>query len=1118
MRLYLQNGYKLNNGNQSSYTILDRIGEGASCIAYRAVMEATGNECIIKEYYPSHIAIERFDNGDLVCASKSFEIFEAGSRRFRQAIENQIQLRLIDDVGNQTFYVIDSFSENNTYYVVVPRFCGSTYNNNSEMSLYDRMRVCRSVADYAKRCHKARYLCLDIKPDNIFVLPETPEFAMFFDFDSISKLSDISFGKSSSYTETWAAPEQILPGAYKSISYCTDIYILGELIFWSVFDRHSYDCEHRKHSRYKFEESKFSDELSEDAEDILTEIFHNTLRSSGKNRFQRMDELIKKIDDLLVEMYHGKESIISIMPSVASFFVGREDVLENVYDKISENHKVILSGVGGIGKSEIAKQYVEKYKNEYRSIIYLTYSVDLLSTIVNAPFLSEYEQKEEETDIHYCKRKLCKLAELYSGNNLIVIDNLNVELEDIEHKEIWGQIYSLPCDLIITTRCNQEAYYRYQMYIDRLEKEQLEELFNNYCQYEEDEKENVSKIISAVHGHTLVVELIAKQSRMSIKTPHEMLQMLEKKGVLGFDSDNIKWNLKKGTVSDHVKGLFSISDMSEEQKQLMYLMSFMPVSGVDEGLFFDFYEINNTSDMRFLIDNGWISELYGTSRMISMHPVIANIIMDELNNNAVDADEIYIKSMTAMSLWNNKDSINQDAYYAICKSIAIQTSVCGSQSEKAADYLVKYSSAFWKYGNIDERRKLLLQAIEIYDALYGIDKYVAVREYAYNSYVTTINDVNHIEEVRALCSNHLKKAKKNKDLFLQGCWYIQMCKASHVRNSTKNRVSVMYAVYSIKLMLLINRLQRMSKKKNPSLISKEYLDSLHYGYLSGLNLSGSLNLNLASVYEQYSENNVFFARDTWFEVYYYKQAISIRNRYKDAKSVNSSGNSISKIIDLANIDILERRYNEALNRLEEIIIYFEEHNIPSNVHIVVVRDMIGTIALTIGDYERAIFEYNLCLEIANELNLKSINGIRIGLGRAYILNGKLKEAGSLNYQLFCDLKEVDSDNRGTYFAEMYYNVALRYLMMEKFEQAEEYFLHSIEQFYNCSIVGNRRDVGIARSKYQIGKMKYDTSPKVSARYIQDAFETFEKCLGEKHSETIECREWLKKCEPYLNLK
>ena len=427
MRLYLQNGYKLNNGNQSSYTILDRIGEGASCIAYRAVMEATGNECIIKEYYPSHIAIERFDNGDLACASKSFEKFEAGSRRFRQAIENQIQLRLIDDVGNQTFYVIDSFSENNTYYVVVPRFCGSTYNNNSEMSLYDRMRVCRSVADYAKRCHKARYLCLDIKPDNIFVLPETPEFAMFFDFDSISKLSDISFGKSSSYTETWAAPEQILPGAYKSISYCTDIYILGELIFWSVFDRHSYDCEHRKHSRYKFEESKFSDELSEDAEDILTEIFHNTLRSSGKNRFQRMDELIKKIDDLLVEMYHGKESIISIMPSVASFFVGREDVLENVYDKISENHKVILSGVGGIGKSEIAKQYVEKYKNEYRSIIYLTYSVDLLSTIVNAPFLSEYEQKEEETDIHYCKRKLCKLAELYSGNNLIVIDNLNVE-------------------------------------------------------------------------------------------------------------------------------------------------------------------------------------------------------------------------------------------------------------------------------------------------------------------------------------------------------------------------------------------------------------------------------------------------------------------------------------------------------------------------------------------------------------------------------------------------------------------------------------------------------------------------------------------------------------------
>ena len=853
MRNSLNEGYKLINekASQSSYTILSVMGEGGSCISYLAKMDSTDNECVIKEYYPLSLSLERNESGTLLCPEIEQEKYNLGIKHFIDATDNQIRLRLFENTSNQTFYVIDRFKANNTYYVITPRFNGETYKNNLEISLYDRVRVCRSVADYVRRCHMAGYLCLDIKPDNIFVVPETPEFVMFFDYDSVCKASDISFGKTSSYTEKWAAPEQLLPGAYESISFQTDIYILGELIFWSVFDRHSTEEEHRRNSKYKFQEIQYSDDISDDAKESLEEIFHNTLRSSVGNRYDSVDQLIVKIDELLVKLYPRNESIVSLLPAPTSFFVGRENEIEIIETKLRDEKKVFLSGVGGIGKSEIAKQYVYQFKEEYRSIIYLTYTVDLVSTINNAFFITDFEQKEEETDIHYCNRKINKLSELYSGRNLIVIDNLNIEIEDIDYREIWQKICALPCELIITTRCNQEAYYKYQIYIDGLKTTSLEEIYNYYCKYGEEQRGFVEDIISAVHGHTLVVELIARQTRSSMKTPEEMLQVLEEKGILGLGTETVKWDLRKGTVSDHVKGLFTISNISDEQRQIMYMMAFMPLTGVDVKLFFEFYEADNYSDLRYLIDNGWISESLDSSRRISMHPVIRSVVIDELLDNRMLANDVFVRSINAMVVLSKNDSINEDEFYAMCKSIAIQISMWNFEVEKAADYLSRYVNSFAKYGNSEERRKYLLKSIAIYDSVYGTEEYVAVREYAYNSYVELINDVNHVSEVKDLCERHLWKAKENKDLFMQGIWYTTMTKAAFIRNYTKSNFSLMYVPFFFKLINIYHKMKDASGKIKP-LITHEYLESLHYDYLLELNLSETLYLNMASCLERLS--------------------------------------------------------------------------------------------------------------------------------------------------------------------------------------------------------------------------------------------------------------------------
>ncbi len=1112
MRYFLGEYYKLNNDKGATYTILNVIGEGGSCIAYRAKVDSTGTECVIKEYYPISYAIERVTGGQLICKEK--ERLELGIKEFAVTIDTQVELRKKQQITNQTFYVIDRFYQNNTYYIVVPLFQGKTYSNNEKLSLYDRMRVCRSVADYVNRCHKVGYLCLDIKPDNIFVVPETPEFAMFFDFDSMCKITGVSFGKTSSYTEAWAAPEQLVPGAYESISIKTDVYILGELIFWSVFDRHSNDNEHRRFSNYSFSETNYSNELSDTAENILTDLFHNTLRSAESNRYDSVEQILRKMDELVAEIYPRKESIINLIPSLASFFVGREYEIATMEKNLNEDHRVFLLGIGGIGKSEIAKQYVNQHKNDYRSIIYLTYSVNLVSTINSAFFISDFEQKEAETDIHYCNRKINKLAELYSGRNLIVIDNLNIEIEDIEDKDIWEKIWNLSCDLIVTTRCTQEAYDRYHIYVNDLKINKLKELYYNYCPYEEEQINYVHDIISAVYSHTLVVELIAKQAKTSMKKPSEMLKKLEDGGILGLEADNVKWNLEKRTVSNHVKGLFTFSNMTEKQKQLVYLMAFMPVDGVDEKIFFDFFEVNNHSDLRYLIDNGWISEKSGKSIYISMHPVIISVVMDEVLSDIALANKLIFRLLNTMILFSDDESTKQYDGYVICRSIAIQLCMWKFKSETAADYLSQYVKLFAKYGHFEERKKYICNAIDIYDDIFEGDRYVAVREYAYNSYANLINDGNNMDEVNTLCKEHLKKAKKNKDLFMQGLWYMTLFELSQVRNNSDSHISFMYVIYGFKLFFLSMKMLKESKKKK-NFLTKEKLEKLNYCYMCNFSFDEMLLVNSASCLEHLTENNVFYAKGDWTEKTNLNNAYRIRCRCGNLKNINILDNMIAVAIDMAKLDILDRNYKEASRKLQVALDYYDDKNTSIDINILDVKTMIATISLTIGEYEKAISEYLECLKIANLLDFKNNYDIRVGLARAYIHNGNIREALNFNYGLYQDLKEVDKDKRETYFAEMYYNEAYMFKREGNYEDAIRFFEHAVNQFNVCSVYGNRRDVGIARSKYQLGRIKIKYDVDEALKLAKQAYKIFKNCLGNEHKETIMCKELLNECKQTL---
>ena len=71
---------------------------------------------------------------------------------------------------------------------------------------------------------------------------------MLFDFDSVMRKEDIKTGSVVSSTFEWAAPEQLIPGRKNEICEATDIFAIGEMIFYKIFRRHSAVSERQKES------------------------------------------------------------------------------------------------------------------------------------------------------------------------------------------------------------------------------------------------------------------------------------------------------------------------------------------------------------------------------------------------------------------------------------------------------------------------------------------------------------------------------------------------------------------------------------------------------------------------------------------------------------------------------------------------------------------------------------------------------------------------------------------------------------------------------------------------------------------------------------------------------
>ena len=670
MKLILDPGTTIRfAGIDGTFNIRGIVGRGSSSVVYLSqYSSSTGThaEYLLKEYNPEYLILHRDAQG--VLSSPQSAAFQEGLERFLASTFVQAQIRLIAGLKNSTSLLQGKYEAYGTGYMVMPVFDGHTYENVTDASPLDTYKTVRTLTEVIRKYHDAGYLHLDIKPSNIFIYPETREMILLFDFDSVTPKEQIRTAKLLSYSQNWAASEQLISSYHHKICEATDLFAIGEILFYRIMGRHSEINERRPFSIYSFPENiRKRDQIK------LTEIFRHTLCANVRRRWQTAQELLEKLDDLVAEQELVSTHLVPIEP-----FIGRERELDEIARRLKSNRILILSGIGGIGKTELAKHYADSHHKDYYDVIVsATFDGSWLSLIVNDSIIkiTHFERFPQESPEEYFFRKISKLRELCSARVLFLLDNVDTSVFEDKESGFWKEIISLDCHFLITSRATDWEYPVLEV-MPLHDEDDLLKLFKIWYPTDDTHKDAILALIRHFQGHTMALELTAKQIRSGFGTPELMLNRLNSGALTQSGNERIK-AVKDGIgrvapAFEHVKALFDLSALDVIEREILSDLALIPPSGVEGALFIGWcnYDRSEIVDaISSLERTGWLQR---ADTRISVHPLVGEVIL-----SSVQLDFSYLKEIEKFLRQQSAAGHSSERYNA--ESLGLW---CGHQLER----------------------------------------------------------------------------------------------------------------------------------------------------------------------------------------------------------------------------------------------------------------------------------------------------------------------------------------------------------------------------------------------------------------------------------------------------
>ncbi len=326
---------------------------------------------------------------------------------------------------------------------------------------------------------------------------------------------------------------------------------------------------------------------------------------------------------------------VNIKP--VSYFVGREQELKELRQRVEQGRKsILISGMGGIGKTHICRKLFEEYflKHENGETIpfehmgYIEYNGNMGSSLLEC--LKYKKQERAEQNLEAAWRELEYLAS--DGKLLLFVDNVNVAIrQDPDLK----RLKSLPGAILLTSRRTSFSKEFEPYRIGFLTTEECKEIYENIRferkgqKLKEEEVPDLEYIIEHLAArHTLTVELLAYLAQTKDWTVKKLKEELERNG-FQLEYENEEEELVNIQKSYEI--LYNLSELTEEEKNILEAFSvfpYLPLSSevCKEWLLCDIGGKEQEDIFKRLYRKGWLQE---EQESYLLHPVFSQFIYEK---------------------------------------------------------------------------------------------------------------------------------------------------------------------------------------------------------------------------------------------------------------------------------------------------------------------------------------------------------------------------------------------------------------------------------------------------------------------------------------------------------
>ena len=329
-------------------------------------------------------------------------------------------------------------------------------------------------------------------------------------------------------------------------------------------------------------------------------------------------------------------------------FLGRDPWLDTLEKRFQKDDLVFLSGVGGVGKSELAAQYARRQAGKGKTVVRLSYSPGqpgaedpieasgLRHLLLELPVLEAPAAcagpppPGGEERLRYYQAKLYCLRRICNRDTLFVVDNFDVDwdvgMEDLQ---------SLGAQVLLTTRRRFSEPYA----VEELPCLEEDDAYRLFCRHAPlgrgDREEEAREILRLVGCHTTAVLLLAAQKEadgLSTGTLQNRLrQGLQQAGV-----SRVRWlqngMLREGTAFRLLCAVLHVAALPEEERRLLVRLAALSPGGVEGENLCRWSGCTGRDSLNRLVNLHWAER--GEADRVFLTPVIARVAWETAGREA----------------------------------------------------------------------------------------------------------------------------------------------------------------------------------------------------------------------------------------------------------------------------------------------------------------------------------------------------------------------------------------------------------------------------------------------------------------------------------------------------